>query len=63
MTYGAWIGVPPADFQRAFRVWCQPEYLDLRLNGLLANAIQPRGVRSRPQFISEFAIQNKRRTA
>jgi len=29
-------GVRPEDLQRAFRVWWEPDYLDLRLNGLLA---------------------------
>ncbi|TDQ00192.1 DUF2199 domain-containing protein [Labedaea rhizosphaerae] len=41
VTYGVWIGVSPDDLQRAFRVWWAPEYVDLRLTGVLANRIAP----------------------
>jgi len=44
LTYGVWLGVHPDDLQRAFAVWWAPEYADLRLEGLLGNAIQPWGL-------------------
>jgi hypothetical protein len=39
VTFGVWIGVHPDELQRAFAVWWEPEYIDLRLIGLLANAL------------------------
>ena len=48
VTYGAWIGIHPDDLQRAFRVWWKPEHKDLRLNGVLANSIQPWGLLAAP---------------
>lgn len=48
VTYGVWIGVHPEDLQRAFRVWHKPEYQDLRLNGRLANVVQPWGLLAAP---------------
>ena len=33
VTYGVWAGVHPGDLQRAFRVWWEPEYENLRLDG------------------------------
>ncbi len=39
MTYGVWAGVHPGDLQRAFRVWHEPEYENLRLDGALANSV------------------------
>lgn len=39
VTFGAWLGVHPDDLQRAFSVWTAPEYVDLRLEGRLANAL------------------------
>jgi len=47
-TYRAWIGVRSEDLQCAFRVSWQPDYLDLRLNGLPANVIQPQGLLAAP---------------
>jgi hypothetical protein len=41
VTYGVWIGVHPDDMRRAFDVWWEPEYADLRLSGMLANRIKP----------------------
>jgi len=43
LTYGVWIGVHPAQLQQAFAVWWgdNPAYLDLRLDGVLANRIAP----------------------
>ena len=41
VTYGVWVGVDPDDLQRAFRVWWEPEYENLRLEGVLANLVPP----------------------
>lgn len=45
LTYGVWIGVHPAALQEAFAVWWgeNPAYLDLRLDGILANRLEPWG--------------------
>jgi hypothetical protein len=39
VTFGVWIGVHPDELQRAFAIWWEPEYVDLRLDGRLANAL------------------------
>jgi catechol 2,3-dioxygenase-like lactoylglutathione lyase family enzyme len=44
VTYGVWVGIHPGDLQRAFGIWWQPEYAGLRLDGALANALQPWGL-------------------
>ena len=41
VTYGVWVGVHPDDLQRAFRVWWEPDYDNLRLGGGLANSVPP----------------------
>jgi hypothetical protein len=50
LTYGVWIGVHPAQLQEAFAVWWGdgPAYLDLRLDGRLANQIEPWGLLGAP---------------
>jgi hypothetical protein len=48
VTYGVWVGIDPRDMQRAFAVWCQPEYTGLVLKGVLANALQPWGLLGAP---------------
>ena len=48
VTYGVWAGVHPDDLQRAFRVWWQPEYENLRLDGALANSVAPWGLLAAP---------------
>jgi len=48
VTYGVWVGIDPQELQRAFAVWFEPEYQDLRLDGLLANSIQPWGLLGAP---------------
>ena len=44
VTFGTWLGVHPDDLNRAFNVWWQPEYQDLRLEGRLANALPKWGL-------------------
>jgi len=39
VTFGVWIGVRPDDFRRAVETWWSPEYAQLTMHGLLANAL------------------------
>jgi hypothetical protein len=39
ITFGVWVGVSSEDLQRAWSVWWEPEYADLELTGVLANAL------------------------
>ena len=48
VTFGVWLLVDPDDLQRAFAVWHQPEYLDLVLDGWLANALPGWGLLGKP---------------
>jgi hypothetical protein len=48
LTFGVWIAVHPDDLQRAYRVWWSPAYPELKLEGSLANAIQPWGLLAAP---------------
>ena len=48
VTYGVWVGIHPQELQRAFEVWFEPEYSDLRLDGFLANSIRPWGLLAAP---------------
>ncbi|MGQ0616392.1 MAG: DUF2199 domain-containing protein [Acidimicrobiia bacterium] len=41
VTFGAWLDVAPADFDRAARLWATPGYAGLTLAGVLANALPP----------------------
>ncbi len=43
VTYGVWIEIESDDLHNAWRVWHLPEYVNLRLTGLLANAAPPWG--------------------
>jgi hypothetical protein len=48
VTYGVWLGVHPEDLQRAFKVWWEPDYVNLRFEGLVANDVQPWGLIGKP---------------
>jgi len=48
LTFGVWLAVHPEDLQRAARVWHQPEYSDLVLDGWLANALPVWGLLACP---------------
>ena len=48
VTYGVRVGVHRGDLQRAFRVWWEPEYQNLRLDGALANSVPPWGLLAAP---------------
>jgi hypothetical protein len=39
VTYGAWLSVRSEDLRRAWEVWTDDAYADLRLNGYLANML------------------------
>jgi len=39
VTYGAWLSVHPDDLRHACEVWTAPQYLELRLRGVLANKL------------------------
>lgn len=41
ITFGAWLGVHPEALRHAYEVWHQPQYLDLTLDGRLANMLPP----------------------
>lgn len=39
VTFGVWLSVAPEALQHTFRIWWEPEYSDLVLDGRLANAL------------------------
>jgi hypothetical protein len=47
-----WAGVHPDDLQRAFRVWWEPEYEDLRLEARLANSVPLWGLLAAPVILA-----------
>jgi hypothetical protein len=48
VTFGVWLAVHPDELQRAFRVWWDPAYADLVLDGWLANALPGWGLLATP---------------
>lgn len=48
LTYGVWIAIDPRELRPIFDVWFEPEYAALRVEGLLANAIEPWGLLAAP---------------
>lgn len=52
VTYGTWVAVHPDDLQRAHATWWEPEYVDLRLAGVLANDVQPWGLLGSPVTVA-----------
>lgn len=50
LTYGVWVGVHPTHLKEAFAIWWDddPAYMDLRLDGRLANRIEPWGLLGAP---------------
>ena len=52
VTYGVWAGIHPDDLRRAFAVWWEPEYQDLRLEDVLANAVPPWGLLTAPVILT-----------
>ena len=39
VTFGVWIGVPHHEMLRAFELWNAPSYVNLAIDGLLANSL------------------------
>lgn len=52
VTYGAWIELSPDDAQHAFEIWFAPSYVDLELDGRLANSIAPWDVWDAPVHLA-----------
>lgn len=48
LTYGLWLEVHPDDLRRAFTSWLSPSYVDLVLDGLVANDVAPWGLLGKP---------------
>ena len=48
VTFGVWLAVAPEDLQRAFRLWWDPAYRHLELDGLLANSLPCWGLLGSP---------------
>jgi hypothetical protein len=40
-TFGVWVGVSPPDLLRAFGAWWEDDYVELELDGHLANDVGP----------------------
>ncbi|RJT75646.1 hypothetical protein D6T63_17665 [Arthrobacter cheniae] len=52
IIFGVWVSIHPLDLQRAFSIWHEPEYAELKLTGRLANAIEPWGLLRAPVDIA-----------
>lgn len=39
VTFGAWLSVHPDELRRAYEIWFTPEYVELELDGVLANML------------------------
>jgi hypothetical protein len=48
ITYGVWLAIDPSHLPAVFSVWHTPAYVDLQLDGWLANAITPWGMLAVP---------------
>jgi hypothetical protein len=48
VTFGIWLAVHPDELQRVFRVWWEPDYIDLVLDGWLANDLPVWGLLATP---------------
>jgi hypothetical protein len=52
VTYGVWAGIDPRQLQRVFTIWHEPDYQDLRLDGVLANSVRPWGLLAAPVHLA-----------
>jgi hypothetical protein len=52
ITFGVWVAIHPQELQRACAVWWEPDYQDLRLEGYLANSVQPWGLLAAPVVLT-----------
>ncbi|MGO4590088.1 hypothetical protein [Paenarthrobacter sp. 2TAF44] len=48
ITFEVWVSIHPDELQRAYSVWWEPEYADLRSTSYLAYAINPWGLLGAP---------------
>jgi hypothetical protein len=48
ITFGVWLAIDPRELQQTFRVWWEPQYVDLVLDGLLANTLPEAGLLGAP---------------
>lgn len=48
VTYGVWVGLDPKDLRHVFDTWWSEGYSSLVVEGFLANAIEPWGLRAAP---------------
>jgi hypothetical protein len=48
VTYGVWVGVRREDLRHAYDVWWDPSYPELKIEGVLANTVQPWGLLGSP---------------
>lgn len=48
VTFGVWLDVHPDDLHQAFRIWWEPEYLALTLDGRLAHVLPGWGLLASP---------------
>jgi hypothetical protein len=59
ITYGVWLAIDPRHLGHIFSVWWEPEYVDLRITGWLANPIPPWGMLAAPV---EAAVRDSEHT-
>jgi hypothetical protein len=59
VTYGVWVAIAPQELQRVFEAWWAPHYKDLRLDGAVANSIEPWGLLAAPVSL---AVRNPEHT-
>ncbi|MBV9870675.1 MAG: DUF2199 domain-containing protein [Frankiaceae bacterium] len=48
VTYDLWLSIEPADLQYVSQIWDKPEYMQLVVEGVLANAVPPWGLLQAP---------------
>jgi hypothetical protein len=48
ITYGVWLAIDPRHLGQIFSVWWEPEYVNLRITGWLANSVPPWGMLAAP---------------
>jgi hypothetical protein len=48
LTFGIWLAINPRELQDTFRRWWEPQYVDLTLQGFLANDLPEIGLLGAP---------------
>lgn len=62
VTFGVWVAIHPDDLQRTARLWHEPEYEDLHLEGASATGSRP-GTCSAPRSGSRSSTRTTPPTA